>query len=74
MMSDEYNVPCERCGRTDLPLHYDMLCPECKPLIDNVRKLIDFIQAKAEAGRILWEEDAPYLYGLCEEIEADMKE
>lgn len=23
------NIPCEKCGRTDLPLHYNRLCPEC---------------------------------------------
>jgi hypothetical protein len=25
------NVPCEQCGRTDLPLHTDNLCPDCSP-------------------------------------------
>ena len=24
-------VPCEKCGRVDLPLHTDFLCPECSP-------------------------------------------
>jgi DNA polymerase I len=25
------NVPCEKCGRTDLPLHTDYMCAECSP-------------------------------------------
>jgi len=23
------DIPCKRCGRTDLPLHYNYQCPEC---------------------------------------------
>ena len=23
------NIPCKKCGRTDLPLHYNYLCPNC---------------------------------------------
>lgn len=23
------NVPCEKCGNKDLPLHYNRLCPDC---------------------------------------------
>ena len=29
---EEENVPCKKCGRTDLPLHTDLLCPDCHPL------------------------------------------
>ena len=26
---EEENIPCKKCGRTDLPLHPDYLCPDC---------------------------------------------
>ena len=31
----EYSEPCRKCGRTDLPLHTDYLCPNCHPLSDD---------------------------------------
>lgn len=29
------DVPCKRCGRTDLPLHFNRLCAECYPEEDK---------------------------------------
>ena len=29
-----FNMSCRECGRTDLPLHYNRLCPECYKICD----------------------------------------
>ncbi len=29
LKEDILNVPCKKCGRNDLPLHYNRLCPDC---------------------------------------------
>jgi len=34
-----------------------------------LKKLLGFIKSKAEAGRILWENDAPVFWGMIEELE-----
>jgi len=39
LAGDEYqptgNVPCKNCGRSDLPLHFNRLCPECKAAVSG---------------------------------------
>lgn len=69
---EEYMEPCRGCGRKDLPLHIDYLCPECHILTDDEHQSfvadLDYgnstltIRASAEATQAL--EDSRYENGL----------
>lgn len=39
------------------------------PDMDAQSNLVDFVQEKAEAGRIEWEDDAPVFFGLIEQLQ-----